>query len=58
MIMWSVACIGAPLTAQLGLIGPVSIVFLAYAFLGEPITVAQIAGTVFVAVSAIVLGRR
>uniref|UniRef100_UPI003342680F DMT family transporter n=1 Tax=Castellaniella defragrans TaxID=75697 RepID=UPI003342680F len=58
MVMWAVARIGAPLAAQLGLIGPVSILFLAYAFLGEPITAAQIAGTAFVAVSAIVLGRR
>jgi len=58
MVMWSVARIGAPLAAQLGLIGPVSILFLAYVFLGEPITAMQIAGTVFVAVSAVVLGRR
>lgn len=58
MIMWSVARIGAPLTAQLGLLGPVSILFLAWAFLGEPITVLQVAGTVLVAAAAVVLGRR
>ncbi len=58
MVMWAVARIGAPLASQLGLIGPVSILFLAYVFLGEPITAMQVAGTVFVAVSAIVLGRR
>lgn len=58
MIMWSVARIGAPLTAQLGLLGPVSILFLAWAFLGEPITVLQVAGTILVAAAAIVLGRR
>jgi drug/metabolite transporter (DMT)-like permease len=58
MIMWSVARIGAPLTAQLGLLGPVSILFLAWAFLGEPITALQVAGTVLVAAAAVVLGRR
>ncbi len=58
MIMWSVARIGAPLTAQLGLLGPVSILFLAWAFLGEPITLPQVAGTVLVAAAAVVLGRR
>ncbi|MGB6241858.1 MAG: DMT family transporter [Castellaniella sp.] len=58
MIMWSVARIGAPLTAQLGLLGPVSILFLAWAFLGEPITLLQVAGTVLVAAAAVVLGRR
>jgi drug/metabolite transporter (DMT)-like permease len=58
MIMWAVARIGAPLTAQLGLLGPVSILFLAWAFLGEPITTIQVAGTVLVAVAALILGRR
>jgi drug/metabolite transporter (DMT)-like permease len=58
MIMWSVARIGAPLTAQLGLLGPVSILFLAWLFLGEPITVPQVAGTILVVISAVVLGRR
>ncbi len=58
MIMWSVARIGAPLTAQLGLLGPVSILFLAWLFLGEPITTLQVAGTVLVAISALVLGHR
>src|SRR5690606_27219075 len=38
MIMWAVARIGAPLTSQLGMIGPVSILFLAWWLLGEPIT--------------------
>ena len=58
MIMWSVARIGAPLTAQLGLLGPVSILFLAWLFLGEPITPPQVAGTILVVISAVVLGRR
>lgn len=45
MVMWAVERIGAPLTAQVGLVGPVSVLFLANAFLGEPITVLQLAGT-------------
>lgn len=58
MIMWAVARIGAPLTAQLGLIGPVSVLFLAAWFLGEPITPLQLVGTAFVLAGVIVLGRR
>ena len=57
MVMWAVARIGAPLAAQLGMVGPVSILFLAWWFLGEPITVLQILGTVFVLVGMLVLGR-
>ena len=58
MIMWSVERIGAPMTAQLGLLGPVSILFLAYWFLGEPITGLQIAGTLLVLIGAMVLSKR
>jgi len=58
MIMWAVARIGAPMTAQLGLIGPVSVLFLAAWLLGEPITSMQLVGTVFVLTGAVVLGRR
>lgn len=58
MIMWSVARIGAPMTSQLGLLGPVSVLFLAAWFLGEPITVLQLAGTAITLAGAIVLSRR
>lgn len=57
MIMWAVARIGAPLTAQLGMIGPVSILFLAWWFLGEPITTLQILGTICVLAGMLVLSR-
>ena len=57
MIMWSVARIGAPLTAQLGLVGPVSILFLAWWILGEPITALQVIGTGLVLAGIFVLGR-
>jgi drug/metabolite transporter (DMT)-like permease len=58
MIMWSVARIGAPVTAQLGSIGPVSVLFLAAWLLGEPITSLQLVGTALVLVGAMVLARR
>ncbi len=58
MIMWAIARIGAPLTSQLGLLGPVSVLFLAGWILDEPITSLQLVGTAFVLAGAIVLGRR
>lgn len=58
MIMWAVERIGAPMTAQLGLLGPVSILFLANWFLGEPITGLQMLGTLLVLTGAMVLGKR
>lgn len=58
MIMWSVARIGAPMTSQLGLLGPVSVLFLAGWILDEPITTLQLIGTGFVLVGAVALGRR
>ncbi len=58
MIMWSVARIGAPMTSQLGLLGPVSVLFLAGWILDEPITTLQLVGTAFVLAGAVALGRR
>lgn len=45
MIMAAVSRIGPPLAAQLGMLGPVSVLFLAFWFLGEPVTAWQVAGT-------------
>jgi len=45
MIMWAVERIGAPLASQLGMIGPVSLLFLAWWWLDEAITAWQLAGT-------------
>lgn len=58
MIMWSVERIGASMTAQLGLIGPVSVLFLANWFLHEPITPLQLGGTVLVLAGAMVLSKK
>ncbi len=57
MVMWAVGRIGAPMTSQLGLVGPVSVLFLANWFLGEPITALQLVGTVVSLVGVIVLTR-
>lgn len=57
MVMWAVARIGAPLAAQLGMIGPVSVLFLAAWLLDEPITVLQMVGTALVLAGMVVLGR-
>jgi drug/metabolite transporter (DMT)-like permease len=59
MIMAAVSRIGPPLAAQLGMLGPVSVLFLAFWFLGEPVTAWQLAGTAFVLAGMFVLtGRR
>lgn len=58
MTMWAVERIGAPMSAQMGLVGPVSILFLASWFLDEPITVVQLLGTVCVLAGALVLGKK
>lgn len=48
MLMWAVSLIGAPTASLLGMVGPVSVLFLASWFLNEPITVWQMAGTALV----------
>jgi drug/metabolite transporter (DMT)-like permease len=58
MIMGAVSRIGPPLAAQLGMLGPVSVLFLAFWFLGEPVTSWQLAGTAFVLAGIFVLTGR
>ncbi|CAB3730180.1 MULTISPECIES: DMT family transporter [Achromobacter] len=48
MLMWAVSLIGAPTASLLGMMGPVSVLFLASWFLDEPITLWQMAGTALV----------
>jgi len=48
MTMIAVQKIGAATASQAGMIGPVSTLFLAAAFLGEPINIWQIGGTILV----------
>lgn len=58
LIMWAVARIGAPMTSQLGLLGPVSVLFLAAWALNEPITPLQLGGTALVLTGIFVLTAR
>lgn len=57
MLMWSVERIGAAMSTQLGLIGPISLLFLAWLFLDDPITVWDWVGTMIVLSSLYILGR-
>lgn len=57
-IMWSVERVGASVSTQLGLVGPVSLLFLAWWFLGDPITFWDSVGTVLVLAGAYLLGSR
>lgn len=57
-VMWAVSLIGAPMAAQLGLIGPVSVLFLAAWFLDEPITSLQLLGTAITLSGAMVLSKK
>lgn len=58
MLMWAVALIGAPTASLLGMVGPVSVLFLAAWLLDEPITVWQLAGTALVLFGVFVLMGR
>ncbi|MBV7487019.1 DMT family transporter [Bordetella sp. BOR01] len=60
MLMWAVALVGAPMASLLGMVGPVSVLFLAAWLLDEPITGWQLAGTALVLAGIFVLmgGRR
>lgn len=55
MVMWAVDRIGAPLAAQLGMIGPVSVLFIANVALDEPITAWQLGGTALVLTGVFIL---
>lgn len=55
MLMWAVALIGAPTASLLGMVGPVSVLFLAAWLLGEPITIWQLGGTALVLCGIVVL---
>lgn len=55
MLMWAVALIGAPTASLLGMVGPVSVLFLAAWLLDEPITAWQLGGTALVLCGIVVL---
>ena len=57
LLMVAVARLGAGTAAQAGMVGPVATLFLAYAFLGEALTLLQLAGTALVLAGIVVLSR-
>lgn len=57
MIMWSVERIGAAMSAQLGMLGPISLLFMAAWWLDEPLTLWHLGGTVLVIMGTYVLTR-
>jgi drug/metabolite transporter (DMT)-like permease len=58
LTMIAVGRLGAGLAAQAGMVGPVSTLFMAAALLGEPITIIQIIGTVFVLAGVYFLSQK
>jgi len=58
MIGEAIKRIGASSTSILSTAGPVSVIFIAYFVLGEPITIAQIAGTIVVIAGIVFLIRK
>ena len=57
MIMVAINRIGSPIVAQAGMLGPISTIFMGYAFLSEPITWMQISGMTLVIVAMWLLVR-
>jgi drug/metabolite transporter (DMT)-like permease len=58
MTMMSVARVGAPTASQMGMIGPISTLFLGYWILAEPVTGWQLSGTALVLTGIFVLSRK
>ena len=58
LTMIAVSRIGAGIASQAGMIGPVSTLFMAAWVLGEPITLIQITGTIFVLAGIYFLSRK
>ena len=57
MVMMAMERIGAPLTAQTGMVGPLSTITMGVLLLGEPFTGWTVAGTVFVLAGVWLLAR-
>lgn len=57
LLMWSVERIGTTSSTQLGLVGPVSLLFLAWLFLDDPISLIDIIGTLIVLSGVYLLSR-
>jgi len=57
MVMAAIERIGAPLTAQTGMVGPLSTISMGVLILGEPFTGWTVAGTAFVLAGIWMLAR-
>ena len=57
LLMWAVERIGSTTSTQLGLVGPVSLLFLAWLILGDPISWMDIIGTAIVLLGVYLLSR-
>jgi drug/metabolite transporter (DMT)-like permease len=57
MVMLAIERIGATLTAQTGMIGPLSTLFMGVLILGEPVNAWIVAGTALVLVGVWLLAR-
>ncbi|MBV8037370.1 DMT family transporter [Roseateles sp.] len=58
MVMLAIARIGAPLSSQVGMVGPMSTVLMGYAILGEPMNGWIALGTVLVLAGVFLVGRK
>jgi drug/metabolite transporter (DMT)-like permease len=56
--MMAIARIGAGSVSLMGMIGPIATIVLAFIFLGEPVTIWQLAGTALVLAGVFVLSRK
>jgi len=57
MVMMAIERIGAPLTAQTGMVGPLSTISMGVLILGEPFTAWTFVGTAFVLAGIWMLAR-
>ena len=57
LTMFAVSRLGSPIVSQIGMMGPISMLGLGYVFLGEPITMTQLAGTALVLSGMTLVGR-
>jgi drug/metabolite transporter (DMT)-like permease len=58
LVMLAIARIGAPLTSQVGMVGPMSTVLMGYAILGEPMNAWVALGTVLVLGGVFLVSRK
>ncbi|MCH8856331.1 MAG: DUF599 family protein [Proteobacteria bacterium] len=58
LLMLAIARIGAPLAAQVGMVGPMSTLLMGYAILGEPMNAWIALGTLLVLGGVFLVGRR